>query len=236
MEANTAWFGSILLLLSAFAMLASASADIGYGKSQLEGYVPPKTTTPKEHVAYEKPNPKVPTKPVTPKGEYVSYKKTDPKLSSKPVIPTHEKPLVPKVPKHPKNIAVQGLIYCINGSKLIPLKGATAKVTCLAVRKNGYGSTSFSFSSCPADEKGYFLAKIQSSKALKDDAWEITECKAFLEKSPWASCKVPEDINGGLTGARLTFSRHLNHDGYCLSSVGPFIYNPGHASSPGEGY
>ncbi|KAI3676584.1 hypothetical protein L1987_86195 [Smallanthus sonchifolius] len=338
MEANTARFASVSLLLSVIALLASASADSGYGKSQ---YVSQNPVTPREHAAYEKTIPKMPTKPTMPKGEHVAYEKTNPKLPTipvipkeehgsyeknipklptkpvipkgghgsyeksdpklptkpviqkeehgtyeksgpklptkpvipkeehgtyeksdpklpakpvipkeehgayeksypklptKPVIPKPEKSLLPNVPKHPKNVAVQGLIYCKYGSKLIPLQGATTKVTCLAVNKNGYGSKSVSFSSCPADEKGYFLAKVASSKLLKDNTWEITECKAFLKNSPWPSCKVPEDTNGGITGARAIFSCHLNNDGYCLSSVGPFIYNPGHESLPKEGY
>ncbi|KAI3829568.1 hypothetical protein L1987_03694 [Smallanthus sonchifolius] len=298
MESNNTRFALTVLLLSAVVMVASASADSGYGKSQLEGYMKPKPATPKEHTGYEKPDPKVPTKsvlpkeehgayektipkiptkpvipkeehgayekpksklptkpvipkvehgayekgypklptkPVIPKEEHEAYEKTGPKLPTKPVIPkqdpksyeksypkmpTTQKPLVPKVPEHRKNIAVQGLIYCKYGSKLLPLQGATARVTCLAVHKNGYESAPFSFSSCPANEKGYFLAKIPSSTLVKDDLWEITECKAFLENSPWTSCKVPEDTNGGIKGARLTFSRHLNSNGYCLSSVG----------------
>ncbi|XP_076883572.1 uncharacterized protein LOC143532394 [Bidens hawaiensis] len=214
--------------------------------------VPTKPVIPKEeHGAYEKPKPKVPTKPLVPKEEHGAYEETGPKLPTKPVIPkpdhesyeknypkvpTIKKPVLPKLPEHPKNIAVQGLIYCKHGSKLLPLQGAIARVTCLAVHKNGYESAPFSFLSCPANEKGFFLAKIPSSKLVKDDLWEITECKAFLENSPWTSCKVPEDTNGGITGARVTFSRHLNNNGYCLSSVGPFIYNPGHELLPKEGY
>ncbi|KAK9053927.1 hypothetical protein SSX86_025002 [Deinandra increscens subsp. villosa] len=269
MESKTTRIASIALLLSAIVVLASASADSGYGKSQLKGYMPPKPATPKEHTSYEKPNLKLPAKPVIPKEEHVDYKKNNPKIPTKPVISKEEhgsykqtkpklptKPVVPKkelenyeknypkmpttqkpkVPEHPKNIAVQGLIYCKYGAKLLPLQGATARVTCLAVHKNGYESAPFSFSSRPADKKGYFLAKIPSSSLVKDDLWEITECKAFLENSPWTSCKVPEDTNGGIKGAHLTFSRHLNSNGYCLSSVGPFIYNPGHESLPKEGY
>ncbi|KAI3526869.1 hypothetical protein L1887_06135 [Cichorium endivia] len=199
-----------------------------HGKSNPK--IPTEPVIPKEeHGSYGKSNPKVPTKPVIPKEDHGSYGKSNPK------IPTPEKPMLPKVPEHPKSIAVQGLIYCKYGSKLIPLKGATVRVTCLAVHKNGYESAPFSFSSCPADVKGYFLAKITSSELLKNDLWEVTECKSFLENSPWTGCKNPEDTNGGLTGAPLTFSRMLN--GYSLSSVGPFIYNPGpHPSLPREGY
>ncbi|KAK1426722.1 hypothetical protein QVD17_15401 [Tagetes erecta] len=281
MEANVARFASVLFLLLAVVVLASASADSGYVKSEkpdvskershgekLNPKIPAKPlitkeehvvyekTSPKkpkeEHVSYEKSDPKLPTKPVIPKEEHHAYEKNNPKLPSKPVIPKEEhgayennkpksltkteKPLQPKVLEHPKNVAVQGLVYCKQGSKLIPLQGATTRVTCSAVHKSGYGSTSFSFLSCPADEKGYFLAKIPSWNPLKDDIWKIIKCKAFLENSPWRSCKVPEDTNGGITGAHLTFSRHLNRDGYCLSSVGPFIYNPGHESLPKKGY
>ncbi|KAL8259141.1 hypothetical protein R6Q59_027094 [Mikania micrantha] len=302
MESNTTRIASLVILLSAILMLASASADSGYGKSQLEGTTPTRPVAPKEntgyvkpdltiptkpvmpkeehgHGAYEKTKPKLPTKPVIPKEEHGGYKpklptkpmvpkedhgayeKTKPKLPTKPMIPKQEhgaydktnpkfpaKPVIPKVdhksyennypkvPEHPKNIAVQGLIYCKYGSKLLPLEGATARVTCLSVHKNGYESAPFSFSSCPADKKGYFLAKMPSWRLVNDDLWEITECKAFLEKSPWTTCNVPEDTNGGIKGARLTFSRHLNNDGYCLSSVGPFIYNPGHQTLPKEGY
>nr|XP_043611515.1 proline-rich protein 1-like [Erigeron canadensis] len=209
--------------------------------------LPTKPVVPKKE-QYEKNYPKLPTKPVVPKKEG-GYGKIDPKMPSKtPVLPkpghegygkTYPKapvPSLPKVPEHPKNIAVQGLIYCKYGAKLLPLQGATARVTCLAVHKNGYESAPFSFSSRPADKKGYFLAKIPTSKLVKDDLWEIVECKAFLEKSPWTSCNNPEDTNGGIKGAHLTFSRHLNSNGYCLSSVGPFIYNPGHESLPKEGY
>ncbi|KAM0050621.1 hypothetical protein Hdeb2414_s0007g00226051 [Helianthus debilis subsp. tardiflorus] len=297
MESKGARFASIVLLSLAVVLFASVSADGGYGKSQLEGYMPPKPATPKEQTGYEKPNPKLPTmpkmptKPVVPKEEHGAYEKPKPKLPTKPEVPkydqksyqdnypkvpttkkplvrkeeqgayekpkpklptkpevpkydqesyqnnyskvpTTKKPLVPKVPEHPKNIAVQGVIYCKYGSKLLPIQGATARVTCLAVHKNGYESAPFSFSSCPADEKGYFLAKLPSSALVKDDLWEITECKAFLENSPWTSCNVPEDTNGGIKGVRVTFSRHLNSNGFCLSSVGPFIYTPG----PKEGY
>ncbi|GKD44401.1 hypothetical protein Tco_1269046, partial [Tanacetum coccineum] len=111
MEASTARFASasIVLLLSVIAMLASANADTGYGKSQLEAYVPSKPDTPKEHVTYEKTKPKVPTKPVVPKKEYVTYEKTKPKLPTKPVVPkekheSYEKnyPKLPTKPVVPK--------------------------------------------------------------------------------------------------------------------------------------
>ena len=62
------------------------------------------------------------TKLVLPKGQYGSY-------PTKPVVPKPEKktygtgyPKAPKVLEHPKNIAVQGLIYCRYGAKLMSSK------------------------------------------------------------------------------------------------------------------
>ncbi|PWA80002.1 SUF system FeS cluster assembly, SufB [Artemisia annua] len=62
------------------------------------------------------------TKPVLPKGQYGSY-------PTKPVVPKPENktygkgyPKAPKVLEHPKNIAVQGLIYCKYGAKLMSSK------------------------------------------------------------------------------------------------------------------
>ncbi|KAD6794937.1 hypothetical protein E3N88_05833 [Mikania micrantha] len=58
----------------------------------------------------------------------------------------------------PKPAAIQGLIYCKSDSKLIPLNGATARVTCLARNHLGLELPAFSVSSCPADEKGYLIS------------------------------------------------------------------------------
>ncbi|CAI9285523.1 unnamed protein product [Lactuca saligna] len=127
----------------------------------------------------------------------------------------------------PKPIAVQGLIYCKSGSKFIPLKGATARITCLARNQKGYESAPFSISSCPADDKGYFLAKLSppSTKFLKNAQWELKECKAFLESSPLKDCKVPLDINGGVKGAHIiSSSTHRLLKNANLYSLKPFFY------------
>nr|GEV23184.1 uncharacterized protein [Tanacetum cinerariifolium] len=124
-------------------------------------------------------------------------------LTTKPEIPYKIKDK-----EVPKSIAVQGLIYCKSGSKVIPLKGATAKITCLARNHNGIELAPFSVSSCPADDKGYFLAKLSptSSTYLKNAEWELKECKAYLEKSPLKECNVPLDVNGGIKGAHIVSS------------------------------
>lgn len=105
--------------------------------------------------------------------------------------------------------------------------GATARVTCLARNHNGLELAPFSVSSCPADDKGYFLAKLSPPKTnyLKNAEWELKECKVFLEKSPFEECRVPLDINGGIKGAHIISSssyRHLKNAN--LYSIEPFFY------------
>ncbi|KAI3700741.1 hypothetical protein L2E82_45379 [Cichorium intybus] len=127
----------------------------------------------------------------------------------------------------PKPIAIQGLIYCKSGSKIIPLKGATARISCLARNQKGLELGPFFVSSCPADDKGYFLAKLSSpsTKLLKHAQWELKECKAFLENSPLKDCKVPLDINGGVKGTRIiSSSSHRLLKNANLYSLKPFFY------------
>ncbi|KAJ9557706.1 hypothetical protein OSB04_012320 [Centaurea solstitialis] len=130
----------------------------------------------------------------------------------------------------PKPIAIQGLIYCKSGSKLIPLKGAIARITCLVKNRKGMELAPFSVMSCPSDNKGYFLAKLSppSTKFLKNVEWELEECKAFLKSSPWEDCKVPLDINGGITGAHvISSSSHRLLKNANLYSLKPFFYTSG---------
>ncbi|KAJ0744675.1 hypothetical protein HanPI659440_Chr10g0390371 [Helianthus annuus] len=139
----------------------------------------------------------------------------------------------PRIPYKPydneisKPIAIQGLIYCKTGSKLIPIKGATARVTCLARNHLGLELAPFSVSSCPSDDKGYFLAKLspQVTKFYKKVEWELKECKAYLEKSPLKECKVPLDINGGIKGVHIvSSSTHRLLKNANLYSLKPFFY------------
>ncbi|CAK9185825.1 unnamed protein product [Ilex paraguariensis] len=141
--------------------------------------------------------------------------------------PKLEKPAKTKTEKDllvPAIIGVQGLIYCKSGPKLIPLKGAVTRITCLAVDENGYESAPFSVLSRPCDEKGYFFATLSPSQIEEDAWWRVTECKAFLANSPIETCKVPTDVNKGITGAPLASYRHHGDKNMKLHSVGPFIY------------
>ena len=90
--------------------------------------------------------------------------------------------------------------------------------------KNGYESAPFSVLSPPTDAKGYFLTIVSPSEL--EDAWKLTECKAFLEKSPLETCNVPTDVNNGIRGASLSPYHLLEDKNMKLSSVGPFVYTP----------
>ncbi|KAK9282569.1 hypothetical protein L1049_005490 [Liquidambar formosana] len=128
----------------------------------------------------------------------------------------------------PTIMGIQGLVYCKSGPKLIPLEGAVARITCLAVDENGYEKAPFSIMSEASDKKGYFFATWSPSDELEDN-WKLAECKAFLEDSPLETCKVPTDVNEGISGAPLASYRLLNHNNMNLYSVGPFFYT----SQPG---
>ncbi|KAJ9560163.1 hypothetical protein OSB04_005323, partial [Centaurea solstitialis] len=124
----------------------------------------------------------------------------------------------------PKPIAIQGLIYCKSGPKLIPIKGAITRITCLARNQKDLEPMPFSVLSCPTDDKGYFLAKLSppSTKMLIGSSKSV---KAFLKSSPLKDCKIPLDINGGVTGAHIISSlshRFLKNSN--LYSLKPFFY------------
>ncbi|KAF8047967.1 hypothetical protein N665_2749s0010, partial [Sinapis alba] len=57
-------------------------------------------------------------------------------------------------------IGVQGLIYCKQGSKLTPLQGAVARVTCETADEYGYEGEDVTVLSQATDAKGYFLATL----------------------------------------------------------------------------
>ncbi|XP_017974838.1 PREDICTED: proline-rich protein 3 [Theobroma cacao] len=139
---------------------------------------------------------------------------TKPELLYKPKSDVKEKPLP---------IGIEGLILCKSGPKrLIPIKGAVARITCLAVDEHGYETAPFSILSKATDSKGYYFATLfphELSNKLK-----LTECKAFLEKSPLENCKVATDVNKGISGAPLSYCRLLNNNKMKLYSVPPFIY------------
>ncbi|KAL5721381.1 hypothetical protein ACHQM5_005033 [Ranunculus cassubicifolius] len=141
------------------------------------------------------------------------------------------KPTVQKPIETYKSVGVQGIIYCKSGTKVLPLQGAVARITCTAKNKNGYESDPFTVLSKPTDKKGYFLARLPISST-------VFKCKAFLHSSPCKTCNVATDINQGLSGSLVYSSYyHILHDNKMkLYSVGPFAYSSAKIKIVEEGY
>ncbi|KVG18323.1 hypothetical protein Ccrd_026542 [Cynara cardunculus var. scolymus] len=71
-------------------------------------------------------------------------------------------------------------------------------------------------------------------KFLKNVDWELEECKAFLKSSPLKDCKIPLDINGGITGAHIiSSSSHRLLKNANLYSLKPFFYMSGQPQKHG---
>ncbi|KAM1534399.1 hypothetical protein EV2_008479 [Malus domestica] len=121
----------------------------------------------------------------------------------------------------PQNIGIQGLVLCKSGLQSFPIKGAVVRITCLAEDEQGYETAPFSKLSGATDAKGYFFATLSPSQL--EDKWKLTECKAFLDYSPLEACKVPTDVNHGITGHLLSSYRTLSARNIKLCSVGPFF-------------
>ena len=100
--------------------------------------------------------------------------------------------------------------------------GAVAKVTCLIVDEESYKTTEFSVLSKPCDSKGYFYATISSPQYQG----KIKDCKAFLNYSPSETCKVPTNINNGISGDSVpsNYKTSSHQKDVTLFSVGPFFY------------
>ncbi|KAK2649545.1 hypothetical protein Ddye_017034 [Dipteronia dyeriana] len=90
-------------------------------------------------------------------------------------------------------LGIQGIIYCRSGSKLTPLEGAVARITCLANDEHGYERAPFSILSDASDDKGYFFATLSPDEVQQN--WRLKECRAFLEVSPSETCNVPTGMN-----------------------------------------
>jgi hypothetical protein len=94
--------------------------------------------------------------------------------------------------------------------------GAIARVTCGCVNELGTETSHISKLSHETDNKGYYFAKMESK--LK-----INGCKAYLESSPLEICKVPTNVNHGISGSPLSSYRLLENN-VTLYTVAPFYY------------
>uniref|UniRef100_A0A7N2N4Q1 Proline-rich protein 3 n=1 Tax=Quercus lobata TaxID=97700 RepID=A0A7N2N4Q1_QUELO len=146
----------------------------------------------------------------------------------KPNLPEGKDELLPTI------FGIQGLVLCKSGSQYFPLKGAVARITCVAVDENGYETAPFSILSNGCDGNGYFFATLSPYSSLVENK-KIKECKAFLDYSPLDTCKVPTDVNHGISGGLLSSYRVLNEKNMKLYSVGPFFYTSETQSVP-NGY
>ncbi|XP_047176343.1 proline-rich protein 3-like [Vigna umbellata] len=127
-----------------------------------------------------------------------------------------------KVKQHllPTTIGVQGVVLCKSGSTYSPIQGAVTRITCGSEDEHGYDTGSISVLSHVTDNKGYFYATVSLEEL--GSKLKVSECKAYLESSPLETCKVPTDVNYGISGARLSSYRILENK-VKLYTVGPFF-------------
>ncbi|KAL6209889.1 hypothetical protein ACLB2K_020828 [Fragaria x ananassa] len=191
-------------------LIVSASAtDYGYGPK------PPQVEEPKPPQV-EKPKPPQVEKPKQPQVE-------------KPKLPEVEKPKLDQLygEQLPHNVfGIQGLVLCNPGPKAFPIQGAVARIKCFGEDEHGYETAPLIILSGATDAKGYFFATLSASKleGNYNKKWKFSKCTAFLHSSPLESCKVPTDVNHGISGAPLASCRTLNAKNMKLFSVGPFFY------------
>lgn len=112
----------------------------------------------------------------------------------------------------------------------LPIKkniaGAKARITCIGDDENGYETTQ-SILSPATDEKGYFFATTLPASISKQGNYsKLTDCKAKVDYSPLENCKVPTDIDNGMSGAPLDTYRILKHKNIKLYRLRPFVFTP----------
>ncbi|KAL2323672.1 hypothetical protein Fmac_028051 [Flemingia macrophylla] len=222
------------MLLLAFFVIASAT-DYGYGPTPKFEYntdYKPQPTKP----AYPVPEPKTNTdyKPQPTKPDYAV---PQPKTGDKPK-PTKPYYAAPEPKKDELQlldtiIGVQGVVLCKSGLNYYPIQGALARVTCGCVDDRGYETGPISVLSHVTDSKGYFFATL--SLAELGSKLKLTECKAYLESSPLETCKVPTDVNYGISGSSLSSYRLLDNN-MKLYTVGPFFCTSQSAKPAPNGY
>ncbi|XP_029128727.1 proline-rich protein 3 [Cajanus cajan] len=184
---------------------------------------------------YSVPEPKTDYKPQPTKPDYaVPEPKSDDYKPhpTKPYYAAPEQKGKDELQLLPTIIGVQGVVLCKSGSNYFPIQGAVARVTCGYEDERGYETGPISVLSHVTDSKGYFFSTL--SLAELGSNLKLTECKAYLESSPLETCKIPTDVNYGISGARLS-SYRLLHNNLKLYTVGPFFCTSQSAPAP-NGY
>ncbi|KAG6787089.1 hypothetical protein POTOM_008717 [Populus tomentosa] len=137
------------------------------------------------------------------------------------------------IPEAPLPIGIEGLVLCKSGSTYIPIKGALVRIACMAVDTNGYETTPFSCLTGATDANGYYYKPLPAF-GLGD--LKVTECKAYLESSPLETCKIPTDVNNGMSGALLSSYHILSSKNIKLYSMRTFFYTSETTPTPAGGY
>ncbi|KAK9983738.1 hypothetical protein SO802_033263 [Lithocarpus litseifolius] len=216
--ASTRFLFAISMLLLSLLVIASAN---DYGSAPKPDYNTPK---PEYKPTPTKPDYNTPTPEYKPTLTKPDYEKTKPEGNYKsylPKIPYYQTPKQEGKDKIlPTIIGIQGLILCKAGSKYFALIG--------------YETAPFSILSNGCDANDYFFATLSPYSSLLNNK-KIKECKAFLDYSPLDTCKVPTDVNHGISGGLLSSYRILNEKKMKLYSVGPFFYTSETQSVP-NGY
>lgn len=99
--------------------------------------------------------------------------------------------------------------------------GAMARIRCVAEDDDGNDAGDFSVVSGGSDYNGYF--RINMSKYALEGI-TLSRCRVHLETHPPSICRIPTNVNEGLTGAPLLQYRTLS-DNSRLYSVSPFVYD-----------
>ncbi|KAJ6955950.1 hypothetical protein NC652_007142 [Populus alba x Populus x berolinensis] len=128
---------------------------------------------------------------------------------------------------------IEGLVLCKQGFNYTPIKGALVRIACMAVDTNGYETTPFSCLTGATDANGYYYKPLPAF-GLGD--LKVTECKAYLESSPLETCKIPTDVNNGMSGALLSSYHILSSKNIKLYSMRTFFYTSETTPTPAGGY
>ncbi|KAJ6390451.1 hypothetical protein OIU77_024626 [Salix suchowensis] len=118
-----------------------------------------------------------------------------------------------------------------HGYDSIGIEGALVRIACMAVDQNGYETTPFSCLTGAADANGYYFKTLP---AFGD--FRVAECKAYLESSPLETCKIPTDVNDGISGALLSSYHILSSKRIKLYSMRTLFYTSETTPTPAGGY
>ncbi|KAJ6404167.1 hypothetical protein OIU84_012365 [Salix udensis] len=89
----------------------------------------------------------------------------------------------------------------------------------------------YNYTPVKADANGYYFKTLP---AFAD--FRVAECKAYLESSPLETCKIPTDVNNGISGALLSSYHILSSKRIKLYSMRTLFYTSETTPTPAGGY